>query len=104
VARPSTGLGRTQPLAAPLRDTLRERLRVIASRGVRKQEILECLAAGITDDQGIADHLKMAKNTVHQHFSELFDEVGIHDRVFVAVLWAELSRGTVSGETGQGEA
>jgi|SRR3990170_3153020 len=104
MALPSTGLSRNQPLEALLREAMRERLRVVASRGVRKREILECLAAGITDDQGIADHLKMAKNTVHQHFSELFDEVGIHDRVFVAVLWAELSRGTVSGETGQGEA
>ncbi len=87
----------------PTRAELRVRLRHVACRSQSKPKILDALVAGVTSTEAIAVHLDIHPETVKRHFSQLFDRTGIHDRLFVAVLWAEVRREDQMGEPLEGE-
>ncbi len=80
------------PSATPIRAALRARLRHVVSRGHRKSSILDALVAGVTCNHAIGQHMGIAPETVKRHFTQLFERTGIHDRVFLAVLWGEVRR------------
>ena len=88
---------------APTRTELQGRLRLVVSRSESKARILDALVGGITTNEAIAAHLRISPETVKHHFTQLFERTGIHDRVFVAVLWGESRTGDRTGGLRSGE-
>ncbi len=88
----------------PTRAELRTWLREAVAHSDCKPRILDALVAGITTSEAIAAHLKISTETVKRHFTQLFERTGIHDRVFVAVLWCEVRGEDRNGgsQTGEG--
>ena len=93
-----------QPPNPPSREEMRERLRAIAQHGERKAKILDCLLQCITSDRDIGLTLNNSANTIKQHFTEIYQAVGVSDRLIIGFLWRDLREDTGSGEGGSVEA
>lgn len=63
-------------------------LRVIASRSARKSEIIRLLSGGHSE-AAIAQHVGIAPCTVHAHVRDMYDDLGIGDRLMLGIVIAD---------------
>jgi DNA-binding NarL/FixJ family response regulator len=52
----------------------------------REREVLSLLCQGL-DDDGIAKHLRLSRNTVRNHVATIYSKIGVHRRS-AAIVWA----------------
>ncbi|HVL38165.1 MAG TPA: response regulator transcription factor [Fimbriimonadaceae bacterium] len=57
----------------------------------RERQLAELAARGLSNDE-IADKLAISRNTVKTHLGNIFDKLGVRDRVELVVKWRELNR------------
>ncbi len=57
----------------------------------RRRELLELVLEGL-EDKEFAERLHIAPSTAHGEIQQLYTEIGIHNRVRLAVWWSDFKR------------
>lgn len=65
----------------------------------REGEVLDLVRSGLSN-RAIARRLKISERTVKAHLTNIFQRIGVQDRI-QAALWAQRHRGTDQGRSGE---